>query len=78
MKKLELLRLSRLREQTVSGEARQIREDAKVSQSEIARVVGVPPSTISLWEGAKRVPQGDKALRYAEVLDGLASAAVKT
>lgn len=76
MKKSELFRLSKLREQVKNGEARRIREAAKVSQSEIARVLGVPPSTISVWEAGKRVPTGASALRYAELLDELEKQAV--
>lgn len=65
----QLMRLKKLREQTVSGEAKRLREDARLTQPELAAALGVPPSTISLWENGKRAPRGEKALRYAELLD---------
>jgi transcriptional regulator with XRE-family HTH domain len=67
-------RLQTLRERTVSGQAREIREAARLTQSDIARSVGVHFSTLSRWESGARLPRGQPALRYAALLDRLAKA----
>jgi DNA-binding transcriptional regulator YiaG len=56
-----------------SGEARDIRERAPASQSELGRVVGVAAATISRWEGSKRTPRGSAGVRYAHLLKRLAA-----
>lgn len=55
-----------------SGRARRLREACGLSQCEVARLVGVRPSTINRWERQLRVPHGDVAVRWAEVLRELA------
>jgi len=39
-----------------------------VSQSEIADETGVTASAIARWEGGSRLPRGEAALRYLDVL----------
>jgi DNA-binding transcriptional regulator YiaG len=56
------------RQACVSGEARDLREDAKVSSVEAGQVVGVSHSAVLAWETATRLPQGDRALRYGRFL----------
>ena len=63
---LELI--SYARRAAANGDARQIREDALLSQSDLARTIGTTPATVSRWEAGKRVPWGDMAVRYARVL----------
>jgi transcriptional regulator with XRE-family HTH domain len=65
-------RLQTLRERTTSGQAREIRKAARLTQSDIARSVGVTFSTLSRWESGERLPRGEAALRYAALLDRLA------
>jgi DNA-binding transcriptional regulator YiaG len=67
-------RLQALRELTTSGKAREIREAARLTESEIARSVGTHYSTVSRWESGQRLPRGEAALRYAALLDRLAKA----
>ena len=67
-------RLQALRELTTSGKAREIREDARLSLSDIARSVGAHCSTVSRWESGQRLPRGEAALRYAALLERLAKA----
>jgi DNA-binding transcriptional regulator YiaG len=67
-------RLQALRERTASGQAREIRMAARLTQSDIARSVGVHFSTLSRWESGERLPRGDAALRYGALLDRLAKA----
>lgn len=46
------------------------------SQAEIASAAQVAQSTVALWETGQRVPRGDAALRYADVLESLGPLAV--
>jgi DNA-binding transcriptional regulator YiaG len=68
-------KLQAIRTRIISGEARQIREAAHLSQSELARSVGVDNTTLCRWESGERFPRGEAALRYAALLDRLAKAA---
>lgn len=51
-----------------SGRGRQLREAARLTQADVARLCGVTPTTVSLWESAKRIPSGAAACRYGWVL----------
>jgi len=73
MTEQELLLLRRMREDALSGKARQARIDAGLSQAEIAAVAGVNQTTIALWELGRRRPRGEAALRYARLLRRLAA-----
>ncbi len=61
-------RLSRVRELAISGEARMIRENARLSTTDLARAIGVDKSTVSRWERGQRAPRGRAALRYEALL----------
>lgn len=65
--------LARVRLLTDAGQARRIRELARLSQSDIARAAGVTPACISRWESGDRTPTGEGAAKYLQVLDRLAS-----
>jgi transcriptional regulator with XRE-family HTH domain len=54
-----------------TGRAQRIREATGLSQSEVARLAGVRPSTVNRWEKRQRVPHGDVAVRWARVLRDL-------
>lgn len=66
--------LARLRADVASGRVREIRERARLSQSEVAEGVGVERSTVAQWE-AGRMPRGDHAARYAALLARLEATA---
>jgi len=66
---LQDLRLSR--EWAATGAAAAIRESAGLSLHEIARVVGVSPSTVLRWERGDHRPRGVCAIRYAQILQQL-------
>ncbi|MFJ8957629.1 helix-turn-helix transcriptional regulator [Streptomyces sp. NPDC102381] len=51
---------------------RELREQAGLSKAQVARVLGVSPSTVAAWE-AGRDPAGETRTRYAYLLDGLAA-----
>ncbi len=65
--------LAVLRRLTTNGTARRLRQDAGLSLADVAKDVGVGAPTILRWETGQRVPRGDRALRYADVLADLAS-----
>ncbi|MGW6470902.1 helix-turn-helix domain-containing protein [Streptomyces nigra] len=49
---------------------RELRERARLSKAQVARALGVSPSTLSGWEGG-RDPAGEIRTKYAYLLDGL-------
>jgi DNA-binding transcriptional regulator YiaG len=55
---------------------RQLREQAGVSQSDIAAVVGVSRECVSMWESGPRVPRGQNLERYLAFLERLARESV--
>ena len=71
MKTLDLGAVAGLRRQLVNGEAKAIREEARVSLAEIARVVGVTPQSVFRWENGTAMPGAGFALKYKEVLESL-------
>ena len=59
---------AQLRNDICSGRARQIREKAGLTQSEVARAIDVSQAAIAKWETGKRTPTGNVAERYAALL----------
>ncbi|MFI6873975.1 helix-turn-helix domain-containing protein [Streptomyces sp. NPDC050400] len=51
---------------------RDLREQAGLSKAQVARALGVSPSTVSGWE-TSREPTGEVRAKYAYLLDGLAA-----
>ncbi|MYZ34169.1 helix-turn-helix transcriptional regulator, partial [Streptomyces sp. MnatMP-M17] len=49
---------------------RELRERARLSKAQVARALGVSPSTLSGWESS-RDPAGEIRTKYAYLLDGL-------
>lgn len=70
----DLARLAQVRALASSGAARSVRLAAGLSLGEVARTLGVSPSTILRWETGERSPRGELALRYTDLLDRLLNA----
>ncbi|MEV5508846.1 helix-turn-helix domain-containing protein [Streptomyces orinoci] len=51
---------------------RELRERARLSKAQVARALGVSPSTVAGWESG-RDPVGEVRAKYAYLLDGLAA-----
>ncbi|MFB7915684.1 helix-turn-helix domain-containing protein [Streptomyces sp. NPDC056061] len=51
---------------------RALRERARLSRAQVARALGVGPSTVAGWESG-RDPSGETRARYAYLLDGLSA-----
>lgn len=66
-----ILRLAGVRAAAASGEARRLREAARLSIGEVAKACGVDQSTVWRWERGTRRPRGESALRYADLIDSL-------
>jgi transcriptional regulator with XRE-family HTH domain len=72
MAQTHILRLVQVRAALNSGEARRIREAARLTISEVARAVGVDQSTVWRWENGARVPRsGQQITAYSELIDSL-------
>jgi DNA-binding transcriptional regulator YiaG len=69
-----IIQLAKVRALTESGEARNIRQNARLSLPDIASAVGSHPSTVYRWENGERRPHGDAAIRYGNLLDELLEA----
>jgi DNA-binding transcriptional regulator YiaG len=54
-----------------SGRARQLRESAGISASNLARELQVTTGALTRWETGERTPQGVNARRYARALHRL-------
>lgn len=63
-----LTRLVEIREMAASGEARLIREKARVSVAELAEIVGINRTTLWSWESGQHTPRGEKALEWQKTL----------
>lgn len=63
----EVLILAQLRADLASGRARQIRENARLSQADIARALGTNVPTVTRWEGGV-CPRRENAIKYATLL----------
>jgi DNA-binding transcriptional regulator YiaG len=63
---------SRRRKTLLSPElCRSIRQRARLSQGEIARVLGINRASVSRWESGQRTPRGLLAENYLKLLDAL-------
>ncbi len=69
----EALELVRMRNLVADGRVREIRERAGLSLAEIARDVGVHPTTVFYWETRGSIPRGGAAVRYARLLRDIES-----
>lgn len=70
----EVLELAEVRALVASGEARRIREAARLGVAEMGRAVGVSHTVILRWEANERTPRGEPALRYGRLLAALRAA----
>lgn len=56
---------------------RLLRQRARLSQADIAAVLGVDRATVSRWETGGREPRGQLRATYIEILDRLAIEGVR-
>lgn len=70
-KQTQLRQIAEVRRMFRDGEAERVRRGAGISQSELARTIGVASSTVSLWESGDRVPRSSVALLCWQILSTL-------
>ena len=63
--------LAQVRRLVATGQARQVRILAALSQAEMAADIGVTASAVGNWEQGIRQPRGDAAVRYLRLLERL-------
>jgi DNA-binding XRE family transcriptional regulator len=64
----ELVLRAEARDAAISGRGARVRRSLGLSQSEVARAIGVSSACVCRWEGGNRAPQGDAATRYGALL----------
>lgn len=68
----DLARIADVRAMCASGEARRIREMARVTLREVAAAVGVDHKTVIGWETGRTTCVSPHALAYADALNAMA------
>lgn len=63
--------LARVRELCADGDAKAVRERARLSVADIARDINVARSLLGRWEDGTVRPTGKRALAYLELLEAL-------
>jgi DNA-binding XRE family transcriptional regulator len=71
----DLVLISEARAAAADGSARKARQDARLTQREIADACKVSPTTVCMWEKGHREPRGRPALEYGKLLRKLAERA---
>jgi DNA-binding transcriptional regulator YiaG len=66
----EAMALRRVKRLVNNDRLRDLREAAGLSQSDVARFIGVAPSNVSRWEAGLARPRGRHAVALLELLDG--------
>jgi DNA-binding transcriptional regulator YiaG len=66
----EATALQRVHRLVKTDRLRQLREDAGLSQSDVARHLGVAASNVSRWEAGESRPRPAHAVALLELLDG--------
>ena len=68
----QALKLVEARRLAASGDGKTVREAAGLSLHEVAAVIGLSVSGLFRWENGERVPRGERAVAWAELLGQLA------
>lgn len=73
-----LLREANARQQLPDPKIRRwLREQARLSQRDVAEVLGVTRACVTRWETGAREPRGELLLRYAKLLQRLSAEACR-
>jgi len=65
----QLIARKRVHRLILTDRLRELREEAGLSQSDIARAIGVAPSQVSRWESGVSQPRPAHALTLLELLE---------
>lgn len=66
-----LERVLRIRRMQADGTAQRLREQHRVSQTTLAKAIGVTPETLNRWEQGHMRPREPLALAWLDVLERL-------
>lgn len=69
-------RLSAVRRRAASGEARTIRQAARLTLEDVGSAIGTHHTTVARWERGERTPTGTAAIKYGQLLDRLSASLV--
>jgi transcriptional regulator with XRE-family HTH domain len=67
---VEVRALRRFARLVRKGQLAELREDAGLTQSDLARYLGISPSNVSRWESGLARPRPAHAAAVLELLDG--------
>jgi DNA-binding transcriptional regulator YiaG len=67
-KKRDLQLIEQMRREMSSGRARELRDGAGLSWSEVARILGASSRSLYRWERDQHAPMRHNALKYARLL----------
>ena len=65
----EVLAVKRVYRLSQTGRLTELREEQGLSQSDLARFLGIQPSSVSRWESGKTRPRGPRAVAVLELLE---------
>lgn len=68
---MDITRIATARAYVANGTGRLVRESARLSLAELAAQVGVHRSAVWRWEHGDRMPRGEAAEAYADVIERL-------
>jgi DNA-binding XRE family transcriptional regulator len=75
MRPADVAIIMQTRAELASGDARQARATARITQGEMASALGVSRSALGHWETGRSVPSAEHALAYGRLLRQLAKRA---
>lgn len=65
----DILAISRARTHVADGSLKTVREQAQLSQADLARALGVSQACVSRWESQERQPNSPVAERLGHLLE---------
>jgi DNA-binding transcriptional regulator YiaG len=75
VRRSDLQLITETRRRARDGTARQLRQQTRLTQAQIAATLGVARSTVAMWETGAATPSEEHALAYGRLLRWLAGMA---
>jgi DNA-binding transcriptional regulator YiaG len=76
MTSIDLTAVAEARRLASTGEAKRVRQAARLKLTEVAASLDKAPATLSRWENGVRVPNAEDAVRWLKLLTALQKAAI--
>jgi DNA-binding XRE family transcriptional regulator len=74
MRSADLILIAEARKAAADGSARRARQNARLTQVEVGKAIGVSGAAVAMYETGQRVPPTEVALAYGRLLRDLAAA----